>query len=299
VVDLEEEFSHTVVDDFVTAYLRGETPNPCVRCNQHIKFTPLLRRARALGADRIATGHYARIERGVDGRARLRRGADSGKDQSYFLFSMPTHELESVMFPLGALDKDEVRRKAASYALPNAAKPESQEICFVPDGDYAGFVEAAALRRGRPLPIAGEIVDGDGAVIGRHDGIHHYTVGQRRGLRDLGSAGKPLYVQRIDPMSRKVVVGNQVSARTRSIDVRDVRWFGPTPEARVRAAVQVRHRASPVSAEITLLGERARVAFDSAAVVAAPGQAAVFYDGDTVLGGGWIAAAALPLEVAS
>src|SRR6478672_4920106 len=163
VIDLSPEFGQAVVDDFVEAYLAGETPNPCVKCNQHIKFTPLLARARAIGADVLVTGHYAQI---IDGH--LHRGLDAGKDQSYFLFSMPAAELSSVRFPLGGMTKDEVRAHATRLGLPNAVKPESQEICFVPDGDYAGFVSAQALRKGRTLPRAGDIVDRDGRVLGRH-----------------------------------------------------------------------------------------------------------------------------------
>ena len=188
VVDLAAEFTAAVVDDFVEAYLAGETPNPCVKCNQHIKFTPLLERAREIGADVLATGHYAQIVATGDGHE-LRRGRDAGKDQSYFLFSMPAAELASVQFPLGDMTKDEVRGHALRLGLPNAAKPESQEICFVPDGDYAGFVSAQALRRGRAMPGPGAIVGDGGAVLGRHDGVHHFTIGQRRGLGNLATKG--------------------------------------------------------------------------------------------------------------
>src|SRR5512139_1427383 len=167
VIDLEAEFGEAVVEDFVEAYLAGETPNPCVKCNQHIKFTPLLERARAIGADVLVTGHYAQIVNGE-----LRRGVDAGKDQSYFLFSMPADALPSVRFPLGGMTKDQVRAQALRLGLPNAQKEESQEICFVPDGDYAGFVSAQALKRGKRLPLAGNIVDEQGQVLGRHDGAH-------------------------------------------------------------------------------------------------------------------------------
>src|SRR5262245_45727302 len=177
VIDLAAEFGEAVVEEFVEAYLAGETPNPCVKCNQHIKFTPLLARARAIGADVLVTGHYAQI---IDGE--LRRGLDAAKDQSYFLFSMPGHELGAVSFPLGGMTRDEVRPHALRLGLPNAAKAESQQTCFVPDGDYAGFVAAAAQRRGRALPSAGAIVHSDGSVVGRHQGVHKFTVGQHRGL---------------------------------------------------------------------------------------------------------------------
>ncbi|HEV7558606.1 MAG TPA: tRNA 2-thiouridine(34) synthase MnmA [Kofleriaceae bacterium] len=280
VVDLAAEFGEAVIEDFVEAYLAGETPNPCVKCNQHIKFTPLLARARAIGADVLVTGHYARI---VDGS--LLRGIDAGKDQSYFLFSMPSSELGSIRFPLGGLTKDEVRAEALRLGLPNAAKPESQEICFVPDGDYAGFVSAQALRRGRALPMAGAIVDTTGAVVGRHDGTHQFTIGQHRGLGNLAVSGK-LYVTAIDPMRGEVRVGPKETAERRELAVRDLRWLAPARE-RLTAAVQVRHRGTPITADIAVDGDRARVTLTTP-TVAAPGQAVVLYDGDRVLAGGWL-----------
>ena len=228
VIDLEEDFRRAVIDDFVEAYLDGETPNPCVKCNQHIKFTPLLERARAIGADVLVTGHYARIERDAAGRWGLFRGADASKDQSYFLFAMPGAELGAVRFPLGAMDKDEVRAAARAAGLPNADKPESQEICFVPDGDYAGFVAAEALRRGRG-PAPGEVVDQTGAVVGRHDGVHQFTVGQRRGLGNLATRER-VYVTAIDVPRAQVVVGPREAAGRAELQVRDVRWLVP-PDA--------------------------------------------------------------------
>lgn len=286
VVDFEADFRRDVVDDFVDAYLAGETPNPCVRCNQHVKFTPLLKRARALGAERVATGHYARLEADA-GEVRLRRGIDAGKDQSYFLFSMPRDELGSVMFPLGGLDKDEVRDRARAYGLPNAAKKDSQEICFVPDGDYAGFVAREALSRGRAVPGEGDIVDEAGAVLGRHRGLHHYTVGQRRGLGNLRGGPERAYVVAIDTEGNRVVVGERGDAERGMLELREVRWLIEPPEHLVTAQVQVRHRHRPVPATVEADGERAVVRFEGE-VVASPGQAAVFYDGDRVLGGGWI-----------
>ena len=277
VVDLAEEFERRVMDDFVDAYLDGRTPNPCARCNQHIKFTPLLQRARALGAGVVATGHYARLDGG-----RLRRAVDQDKDQSYFLFAMPPHELDSVRFPLGGLTKEEVRARARAFDLPNADKPESQEICFVPDGDYAGFVERKALTR-RPAP--GPILDESGAVLGTHQGTHRYTVGQRRGI-GIASAD-PLYVTRIDPARSAVIVGPRADAERATFAVDDLRWFGEPRTGALDASVQVRHRGRPVPAHITVDGPRAHIHLTDA-VIAAPGQAAVFYDGDTVLGGGWI-----------
>lgn len=281
VVDLAAEFGDTVVEDFVEAYLAGETPNPCVKCNQHIKFTPLLQRARAIGADVLVTGHYAQI---IDGA--LYRGVDAGKDQSYFLFSMPGSELRAVRFPLGGMTKDEVRAHALRLGLPNAVKPESQEICFVPDGDYAGFVAANALKRGRTLPIAGSIVHEDGRVVGSHEGVHKFTVGQHRGLGNLTTKDK-LFVTAIDPARAEVRVGPREAAEKHELAIRDLRWLAE-PRAALSAQIQVRHRGTPIPADITVDGDRAFVRMQQP-TVAAPGQAAVLYDGDRVLAGGWIA----------
>jgi tRNA-specific 2-thiouridylase len=284
VVDLAAEFAAAVVDDFVETYLAGETPNPCVKCNQHIKFTPLLARAREIGAELLVTGHYAQIV-ATAGAHELRRGCDPGKDQSYFLFSMPADELAAVRFPLGGMTKDDVRGHALRLGLPNAGKPESQEICFVPDGDHAGFVAAQAVRRGRALPTAGAIVDHTGAVIGRHDGTHRFTLGQHRGLGNLATRDK-LYVTAIDPARAEVRVGPRAAAERRELAIRDLRWLSP-PRAALSAAVQVRHRGAPIAAEVRVDGDRALAAL-AEPTVAAPGQAAVLYDGDRVLAGGWI-----------
>jgi len=285
VVDLAAEFGAAVVDDFVEAYLAGETPNPCVKCNQHIKFTPLLERARAIGADVLVTGHYAQIlARG--GAHELRRGRDASKDQSYFLFSMPAAELAAVQFPLGGMTKDAVRAHAARLGLPNAVKPESQEICFVPDGDYAGFVSAQALRRGRAMPGPGAIVDDTGAVLGSHDGTHRFTLGQHRGLGNLTTKDK-LYVTAIDPLRAEVRVGARVAAERVELVIRDLRWLSP-PQTTLTASLQVRHRGAPIAAEIRIDADRATVRL-AEPTVAAPGQAAVIYDGDRVLAGGWVA----------
>jgi tRNA-specific 2-thiouridylase len=283
VIDLEAEFSAAVVEDFVEAYLAGETPNPCVKCNQHIKFSPLLARARAIGADLLVTGHYACIRDGG-----LHRGRDSGKDQSYFLFSMPRDELGAVRFPLGGLTKDEVRAHARRLGLPNAGKDESHEICFVPDGDYAGFVAAAALRRGRVPPRAGSIIDERGVVIGRHDGVHRFTVGQHRGLGDLSTGSDRLYVKAIDPARAEVRVGPRTSAERTQLALRDLRWLSE-PRMQLSTYVQVRHRGTPIAADIAVSGDRASVRL-SEPTVAAPGQAAVIYHHDRVLAGGWICA---------
>jgi len=284
VVDLAAEFGATVVEDFVEAYLSGDTPNPCVKCNQHIKFTPLLDRARAIGADVLVTGHYAQILEHPDGWG-LSRGIDASKDQSYFLFSMPPAELASIRFPLGGMTKDEVRAHALRLGLPNAKKPESQEICFVPDGDYAGFVSTQALKRGRSLPVAGEIKDASGAVVGKHDGTHRFTIGQHRGLGNLTTKDR-LYVTSVDPARGEVHVGSKELAERTSVTIRDLRWLA-SPRAAIDAAVQVRHRGTPIPATVRFDGDRALVTL-AEPTVAASGQAAVIYDGDRVLAGGWL-----------
>ena len=289
VVDLASEFSDTVVEDFVEAYLAGETPNPCVKCNQHIKFTPLLERARAIGAEVLVTGHYAQILPQPDGCAGwgLSRGVDASKDQSYFLFSMPPAELASVRFPLGGMTKDEVRAHARRLGLPNAQKAESQEICFVPDGDYAGFVSAQALKRGRALPMAGEIKDASGAVVGKHDGTHRFTIGQHRGLGNLTTkTHDKLYVTAVDPARGEVHVGPKVLAERTEVTIRDLRWLA-APRASVSAAIQVRHRGAAIPATVRFEGDRA-IATLAEPTVAASGQAAVIYEGDRVLAGGWL-----------
>lgn len=286
VVDFADEFRQTVIDDFVDTYLKGHTPNPCIRCNQSIKFTPLLRRARQLGADSLVTGHYARIDE-HEGRLRLRRGKDRNKDQSYFLFSMPTHELASVRFPLGGYDKADTRELAQKFGLPNADKKESQEICFVPDGDYGGFVEGAASKRGLTIPSAGDIVTLDGRVVGRHKGVHRYTVGQRRGVGDIKLDSGPAYVLRLDVEANRLVVGRQSEAPSVSFGVEDLRWFGEAPKGALQTEVQVRHRGTPIPATVEAEGDQAVVHLGTEQICA-PGQAAVFYDGDAVLGGGWI-----------
>jgi tRNA-uridine 2-sulfurtransferase len=283
VVNDEASFAARVIDDFVAEYAAGRTPNPCVRCNQHIKFSPLWRRARALGAEALATGHYARIT-DEGGGPRLARARDAGKDQSYFLFNMPAAALAYTRFPLGGLTKEEVRAHARRLGLPNCDKPESQEICFVPDGDYAAFVAA----RAPGLAQSGEIVDPSGQVLGRHDGIHHFTVGQRRGIRV--AALEPRYVLGVDPASRRVTVGPAALLDKSAIELDDATWAGGVPSQPVRASVQIRYRHAPRPAWIAPgEGGRARVTFDAPERAPAPGQAAVFYDGETVLGGGFIA----------
>lgn len=297
VADYEEDFRRTVMDDFVETYRRGQTPNPCVRCNQYIKFTPLLTRARALGAAALATGHYARIEYGDDGTPRLLRGVDATKDQSYFLFAMPKEALSFVRFPLGGMTKEEVRAHARRLGLPNADKGESQEVCFVPDGNYASFVENHATPSpAAPPPLSGELLDEAGTVIGEHAGIHRYTVGQRRGLGgDVAAAsdGQPRYVVRIDALTRRIHVGPKSALQCQEAVVAEAHWLGAPPSAgsELSAGVQIRYRRKPQDARLRVLPDgRVAVHFAAPELAVTPGQAAVFYRDDQVLGGGFLAA---------
>ena len=287
VANYADRFRSEVIEGFADAYLSGRTPIPCVTCNRRFKFHHLLERARALGADRVATGHYARTDRDPEtGRWRLLRAADASKDQSYFLFDLGQEQLERALFPLGGLSKRAVRARARQLGLATADKPESQEICFVPDGDYARVVEAT---RPDALPGEGPIVDAEGRTLGRHGGIHHFTVGQRRGLRV--SAVDPLYVTEIDAARNRVVVGPREALRVRGAQLERVSWVaGEPPRSPIRARVRVRSRDTGVSARIEPRTDAcARVLFDEPVRAVSPGQAAVFEDGDVVLGGGWIA----------
>lgn len=280
VAGVEELFKDRVVDPFVSAYLEGRTPIPCVACNQDVKFDFLLRRARSLGA-RLATGHYARIEQ-EGGRFHLRRAVDEAKDQSYFLFTLGQEELAHLLFPVGEMTKAEVRAVAERHGLPTSRKPESMEICFVPDGDYAGFVERVA----GPQP-SGEIVDEEGRVLGTHRGIHHFTIGQRKGLGL--SSPEPSYVRRIDAAHRKVVVGPAAATECSTFQVSRPRWVDAPPPAGLPLHVKIRHRHSGAPGRITPApGGGVTVQLDAPARAVTPGQAAVFYEGDRVLGGGWI-----------
>lgn len=283
VVNFEEEFRRLVIDDFVDEYFRGRTPNPCVRCNQRIKFELLLHKARELNADYLATGHYAQIEQRADGLFHLLRGLDPGKDQSYFLFTLTQDQLARVLFPLGGMTKGEVRRLAAERGLRVAEKGESQEICFVPDDDYIRFLED---ERGTGL-MAGEIVDAAGNVLGRHDGTYRYTVGQRRGLGIAHS--HPLYVVGVDADSRQVIVGPKEELVSTGLVAGDVTWIVPPVVQTVDASCKIRYRHQPVPCSVAVLADgRAEVRFREPEKSVTPGQAVVFYRGDEVLGGGWI-----------
>jgi len=280
VADAEELFRHRVVQPFVQSYLDGKTPVPCVACNRDVKFDFLLARARALGA-RLATGHYARIER-TGGTFRLLRAADPAKDQSYFLFTLGQEALAQLEFPVGGLSKSEVRAVAQRHGLPTSEKPESMEICFVPDGDYAGFVERVA----GPQP-GGPVMDGRGEVLGRHAGIHRFTVGQRRGL-GVASA-EPLYVQRIEAGAGAVVVGPARGLERSEFTVLQPSWVQETPSPEERIEVRIRHRHAGTPAWVREAeGARLTVKTEEPVRAVTPGQAAVFYRGDEVLGGGWI-----------
>ena len=293
VLDYESRFSEAVMDDFADSYLRGETPIPCVRCNQTVKFRDLLGTARDLGAEALATGHYVRRVEGEAG-PELHRAVDPAKDQSYFLFATTAEQLAFLRFPLGGLSKPETRALAQRFDLPVAAKPDSQDICFVPNGGYASVVEKL-----RPGAVeAGDIVDLDGRVLGRHDGIIHFTIGQRRGIGIGG--GDPLYVVRLEPESHRVVVGPKAALARDHVRVQSLNWLEEAPLAKPgegpgrRAQVKLRS-AQPASAGQVFARPDggAEIMLDDPQHGIAPGQAAVLYDGDRVLGGGWIADATL------
>ncbi len=290
VLDYEARFRQAVIEDFADSYRRGETPVPCIRCNERIKFRDLLETARELGASALATGHYARRVPGPDG-PELHRARDGARDQSYFLYRTTRAELDFLRFPLGALAKDETRAVAREFALPVAEKPDSQDICFVPQGSYAALVTRLRPEAGEP----GDIVDCAGQVLGRHPGIAHFTVGQRKGL-GLGAA-EPVYVLRIETATRRIVVGPKSALGETRIALAELNWLGPplAGGGGVPVAAKLRSTQPPVPAMLysgaaaagTAPGE-AELVLDAPAGAVAPGQAAVLYDGERVLGGGWI-----------
>ncbi len=290
VLDLTSEFERFVVDDFVDEYASGRTPNPCIRCNTFLKWDALLSRSRAFGADLMATGHYARIDGRGDGPVELRRGMDARKDQSYALWGVPQEALRRTILPLGSLTKNDVRRMAADRGMSTAAKPESQDVCFVPDGDYGVFLDGWTRARGRacgalePGPIRGR----DGAVLGEHSGVARYTIGQRKGL---GIAlGAPQFVTRIDVPARTVWVGDESDLLAHGLRAGAASWIsGERPADEFRAEAKIRYGSSGIPAEVTL-GDTGtfQVRFDSPQRAVTAGQSVVLYDDDIVIGGGVI-----------
>ncbi len=284
ILNFEKQFRETVIANFVSEYASGRTPLPCAHCNSDLKFSTLLERARGLGAERVATGHYARVEQRADGRWLLKRSADRDKDQSYFLFSLTQDQLARAVFPLGELTKPQVREQARRLSLNVADKPDSQEICFVPDDDYAAFVakhEPAVVR-------TGAIVNEDGERLAEHAGVHRFTVGQRKGLGV--SAPAPLYVLKIDAESRDVTVGPRSSLGRDRLSASAVNWISVDPPAGwLPASAQIRHRHTATPGRVRALANgRAEFVFDTPQPAVTPGQAVVFYDDDVVVGGGWI-----------
>jgi tRNA-uridine 2-sulfurtransferase len=291
VLNFENRFEEQVVKPFVSEYLAGRTPIPCTLCNNFVKFDQFIEMAGGIGAERVATGHYARIDwNQASRRWEMRKGVDQGKDQTYFLFGLTQEQLSRTLFPLGGMTKPEVRELARSLGLPVAEKPDSQEICFVPNGDYAAFINAYFEEQGIP-PAAthGEIVDTAGRVVGEHGGVHHFTVGQRRGLRV--AAGEPLYVIATEPATQRVVVGRNQDLLRGSMTVKDVNWvslggIGAPLQAEVK--IRNKHMAAPALLSAGPDEQTVEVRFLEPQRAVTPGQAAVFYRGDLVLGGGWI-----------
>ena len=290
VVNQQERFEQDVVRPFVEEYLAGRTPIPCSLCNNHLKFDQLLKTARSIGASHIATGHYAvNSFDPARGRWILKRPADLAKDQTYFLFGLTQDQLAHTLFPLGHMTKPEVREAARRHGLRLAEKPDSQEICFIPNGDYKQFLTAYLAEQGRAMPdTAGEMVSADGKVLGRHDGIANFTVGQRKGLGVPSPS--PLYVIHIDPASHRVTIGADADLTTRTLRARQLNWISiPSLAAPMRVRIKIRHRHEPAWATIEPTADGEVLAtFDEPQRAVTPGQSAVFYDGDEVVGGGWI-----------
>jgi tRNA-specific 2-thiouridylase len=290
VIDERDAFRAEVVNPFIDAYRAGSTPSPCVVCNQHVKLGRLAELADSFGCDRIATGHYARIDRDpVSGAPLLLRGHDASKDQSYFLYGVPSSILSRMVFPLGELTKDQTREEGRRLGVPNWDKKDSQELCFVPDGDIGGFIERETSRVGKP----GRIVDDSGNEIAQHEGIHRFTVGQRRGLGLAGPAsdGKPRYVLKIIGDTGDVVVGGEERLLRFELEARDVAWVGAMPSESFEANVQIRHRHPAAKATVVPESTGFRVRFEAPQRAIAPGQAAVIYVGPRVVGGGTITSA--------
>ena len=291
VVNHEERFENDVVRPFVEEYLSGRTPIPCSLCNNHLKFDQLLVTARQIGADLLATGHYARCEFDPERkRWLLKRAADLSKDQTYFLFGLTQEQLSRTRFPLGEMTKSEVRDRARRHELALAEKPESQEICFVPGGDYKKFIDAYLVEQGESPPdTSGDIVTGEGEILGQHEGIHNFTVGQRKGLGV--ATGSPLYVLKIDGEKGQVTVGANDDLLSRSLIAHKMNWIAiDALQKPMRLYAKIRHRHEPAPATVENTGnDEVCVTFDEPQRAITPGQAVVFYDGDIVVGGGWIA----------
>ena len=283
-LNFERQFQDTVISNFVREYAAGRTPLPCTHCNSDVKFSTLLDRARGLGAEQVATGHYARVEQSVNGRWLLKRSADPAKDQSYFLFSLTQRQLAQAAFPVGELKKSEVRAEARRLGLTVADKPDSQEICFLPDGDYASFV----ARRAPAVARGGTIIDRHGNVLGRHGGVHRFTIGQRKGLGISSPA--PLYVLKIEAGSGRVTVGPRDTLERTRLTAAGVNWVAmEAPSSWVSIAAQIRHRHRPAMGRVRAIEhDRAECVFNEPQPAVTPGQAVVFYAGDVVVGGGWI-----------
>ncbi len=291
VVNFEDRFEQQVVKPFVDEYLAGRTPIPCTHCNNFIKFDQFLDMAAGVGAEQVATGHYARISQNAEtGRWQLSRGVDHSKDQTYFLFGLTQDQLSRTLFPLGGMQKSAVRALAHELGIPTADKPDSQEICFVPNGDYASFIEAYFKEQGISHErTRGEVVSASGEVLGEHAGVHHFTVGQRKGLGI--AAREPLYVISTEPATQRVIVGSNDDLLRPRLVAKDMNWISLTaPTEPIRAEVKIRNRHVAAAATLEPTGDPARIVavFDEPQRAVTPGQGAVFYSGDLVLGGGWI-----------